>query len=223
MSGEMGMPSNLLRTYVYVDGFNLYYCALKGTRYKWLNLKAAFEAVLSPTYDIQKIKYYTADVSGRHDPGAPKRQKALLDALKTIPEVEIFKGKFLVTQKWAGLANPPTDFVKPSPATARIIRTEEKGSDVNLASHVIRDAFQKVFDVAVVVSNDTDLVEPIRIVTQELGVPVGIICPKRDGSPPSQPLAQVASFIRHLRVKHLRSSQFPLRIPGTNIQKPPSW
>jgi hypothetical protein len=28
------------RTYVYVDGFNLYYRALRKTKFKWLNLEA---------------------------------------------------------------------------------------------------------------------------------------------------------------------------------------
>jgi len=45
---------------------------------------------------------------------------------------------------------------------------EEKGSDVNLACHLVNDAWAGRFDAAVVISNDTDLVEPIRIVTQEL-------------------------------------------------------
>lgn len=217
------MASILLRTFIYVDGFNLYYRTVKDTPYRWLNLKAAFEAVLLPHYQICKIKYYTADVAGMRDPDAPRRQRILLNAFKTIPEVEIHKGSFLVTEKWAALADPPTQFVKPDPVTVRIVRTEEKGSDVALASHLIRDAFQKSFDVAVVVSNDTDLVEPIRIAREELKLPVGIICPKRDGSPPAERLANVASFVRHLKVKHLRAAQFPDPIPGTNIRKPSSW
>jgi hypothetical protein len=38
-------------------------------------------------------------------------------------------------------------------------------------------AFQNNYDVAAVLSNDTDLVEPIRIATQELGKPVGLLTP----------------------------------------------
>ena len=34
-----------MRTYVYVDGFNLYYGALKGSHYKWLDLKALFTSL----------------------------------------------------------------------------------------------------------------------------------------------------------------------------------
>ena len=79
-----------MRTIVYVDGFNLYYGALKGTAYKWLDLKALFSSIL-PGHYFLKIKYYTARVSAR--PGnsnGPTEQDAYLRAIKAfIPEPEI--------------------------------------------------------------------------------------------------------------------------------------
>ena len=51
-----------MRTVIYVDGFNLYYRALKGTRWKWLDLPALFEQVLKPHHDILAVKYFTAKV-----------------------------------------------------------------------------------------------------------------------------------------------------------------
>ena len=61
-----------MRTYVYIDGFNLYYGALKRTPYKWLDVKALFKSILRPENDILKIKYYVARVSARPDnPDAP--------------------------------------------------------------------------------------------------------------------------------------------------------
>jgi hypothetical protein len=56
-------------------------------------------------------------------------------------------------------------------------KTEEKGSEVNLAPHLLRDAFSKEFEVAVLSTNDSDLAEPVRIVSHELGLPVGILNP----------------------------------------------
>jgi hypothetical protein len=112
------------------------------------------------------------------------------------------------------------DFTLPFPEVAKVWKTEEKGSDVNLGSHLIRDAFQGEFDVAAVLSNDTDLVEPIRIVTEELRLPVGLLCPV---AKPADGLASVASFIRHIRRRHLQLSQFPETIPGTAISRPLSW
>ena len=41
---------------------------------------------------------------------------------------------------------------------------EEKGSDVNLSAHLLNDVWKGLFDAAAVISNDTDLVTPIRMV-----------------------------------------------------------
>jgi hypothetical protein len=62
----------LARTIVYIDGFNLYYRALKGSPHKWLDIVALSEAALPPTCRIEAVKYYTARVSGRLDPGGAR-------------------------------------------------------------------------------------------------------------------------------------------------------
>jgi hypothetical protein len=46
---------------VYIDGFNLYYGALKGTPYKWLDLSRLCQTLL-PSDTIHEIKYFTARV-----------------------------------------------------------------------------------------------------------------------------------------------------------------
>jgi hypothetical protein len=208
------------RTYVYVDGFNFYYRAVKGTPYKWLDLRALFQSLLRPSNDIQRIRYFTAMISGKLDREGPVRQQTFLRALQTIPEISVHKGSFLASKKWARLADAPEHLYRPTPELVKILRTEEKGSDVNLASWLLRDAFKGEFDVAVVVSNDTDLVEPIRMVTQEIGKPVGIVCP---AAQPARSLARVATFCRFVTTSRLAAAQFPDTIPGTNIRKPDEW
>jgi hypothetical protein len=64
----------MTRTIVYIDGFNLYYRALKGTAHKWLDLHALSKAALPTNHVIEKINYYTARVSGRIDPTGPRDQ-----------------------------------------------------------------------------------------------------------------------------------------------------
>lgn len=218
-----------MRTIIYVDGFNLYYRALKNTPYKWLNLRALFSEMLKSENEIVAIKYFTANVSGRDDPEQPRRQHIYLNALKTIPEITIYKGRFLVTKKWSRIAPPIEKACKPKPEAmpltpepelVRIIKTEEKGSDVNLASHLLNDAWDDNFDVATVVSNDTDLLEPIRMVVHEHGKPVGLICPTNK---PAKSLCDTASFIRHITPARLKKAQFPEKIPGTGIEKPEEW
>src|SRR5215469_18834712 len=78
--------------------------------------------------------------------------------------------------------------------TVEVVKTEEKGSDVNLATYLLIDALLKDSDIAVVVSNDPDLCEPIRIVNDEFGVPVGLLNPHRN----------VSSDLRKLRPTFLK-------------------
>ena len=98
---------------------------------------------------------------------------------------------------------------------------EEKGSDVNLAGHLLNDAWQDLFEAALVISNDTDLVVPIRMVTEEWKRPVFVVCSGRWQVAPQ--LRQVASYVRHIRPAILRAAQFPETLPGTAITKPPDW
>ena len=209
-----------LGTYVYVDGFNLYYRAVRHTQYKWLDILKLCQATLGPGNKINQIRYFTANVSGRRDPDAPIRQQAYLRALSTIPQLTIHKGRFLVATKWAKIADPPPHFIKPDPVTVSIVKTEEKGSDVNLASHLLNDGFNKRYDVAVVPTNDTDLVEPMRMVRADIGKPIGLLCPSNNAH---KSLQSVADFIKHITRNRLARAQFPDPIPGTSIHKPPSW
>ena len=215
-----------MRTFVYIDGFNLYYRLLKAQpALKWLDLKALSAAVLSSQNRIVCVNYYTAHVSGRLDAEAPRRQKRYLDALRTVPEIEIHFGNFLITEKWAGLLHPPKTkppvaFTPPYPDVVKVWKTEEKGSDVNLGCHLVRDGLQGKYDAAAVLSNDTDLAEPLRIVTQELGLPAGLIAPV---GKPAASLKAAASFVRHIRQGDLHRAQFPSPIPGTNLTKPATW
>ena len=78
-----------VRTYIYIDGFNLYYGSVKNTPYKWLDVKKFFENVLHSKHSIDSIKYFTALVSSPpNDPRKTNRQQTYLRALKKhIPEI----------------------------------------------------------------------------------------------------------------------------------------
>ncbi|HVY52133.1 MAG TPA: hypothetical protein VHA07_11325 [Devosia sp.] len=183
------------------------------------------------------MKYYTAPVSGKIDHDAPRRQNALFAALRTVPEISIYYGRFLYSEKWAGLVHPPRakpepyQWAQPAPEVVYVKKTEEKGSDVNLGVHLVRDGFLNIFDVAYVITNDTDLVEPIRIVVQEIAKPVCIVAPARARKPtdspmPSPSLAAVASFVHYIDDAELAAAQFPPVIlrPGLPpIHRPESW
>ena len=154
-----------MRTFVYVDGLNLYYGTLKGTPFKWLDPVALLERILQPHHDIVKLKYFTARVSGTPaDQSKPQRQDVYLRALQRYrPEVEVYFGHFLRHRVRAPLARPAGPL-----RTVEVIKTEEKGSDVNLAVHLLNDGWLDVYDCGVVVSNDSDIAEAMRLVRRKL-------------------------------------------------------
>ena len=207
-----------MRTFVYVDGFNLYYRALKGTACKWLDLPALFAKILQPHHDILKVKYFTARVSGTPaDPSKPQRQDVYLRAFRRHqPEVEGYFGHFLSHRIRAPLAQPVGDQL-----IVEIVRTEEKGSDVNLAVHLLNDGWLDACDCAVVVSNDSDIAEAMRLVRQHHAKRVGLVTP--GAAKPSRQLMAHADFSRRTRPNALHGSQLPDPIPGTSIRKPARW
>lgn len=207
-----------MRTYVYIDGFNFYYGSLRGSAFKWVDPVALSRTILPGKNRVQLVRYFTAKISARDDdPDAPQRQKTYLDALQAHCEaLEIHYGHFLVNKTRMRLANPPPT----GPTTAEVIKTEEKGSDVNLAVHMLNDAWRDTYDVAVVLSNDSDLAEPMRLV-REMGKTVGLLTP--EGRPLSKELKQHASFMRPVRTGAIRRCQMPSPIPGTAIRKPREW
>lgn len=210
---------------IYVDGFNLYYGALRGTPYKWLNLMAMCQLLL-PGEDINRIRYFTAPVSSfPHDPYVRIRQGTYLRALRTLPNLTIHYGRFSTHQTTA--PRYPLVYSNPAepPETVSILKTEEKRSDVNLATLLLLDCFDNDFDSAVVITNDSDLTLPISSVISRFGKPVGVINPHRR-SRISLELIRAASWhYRQINRSALSRSQFPptLQDAQGEFRKPARW
>src|SRR5687768_3838225 len=95
-----------MRTNVYVDGFNLYYGALKGTSLRWLDISLLCRALL-PGHTINRIRYFTALVTPRApDMGQRQRQRTYIRALETIPNLSVHYGSVLVKRTRLPLTNP---------------------------------------------------------------------------------------------------------------------
>lgn len=215
-----------IKTCLYIDGFNLYYGALKDTPYKWLN-PVLLVGKLFPRNQIVSVKFCSAKISPLPgNPDAPTRQQTYWRALRTIPGLEIVEGHFRCREKRMKVVKPP-------PRTIEVFNTEEKGSDVNLASHLLLDAFRNRFDVAIVISGDSDLLSPIRMVREELGKAVGVINPQLTSGPYKRPdkrgsagLKQAASFYRgDLSDSQVSGSVFPDILTDAQgaFHKPAAW
>ena len=210
---------------IYVDGFNLYYGALRRTPYKWLNL-AAMGQLLLPGQEINRIRYFTANILPySRDPQMSDRQEIYFRALRTLPNLTIHYGRFSAHP----ITAPRYPLVYPDPAgppeMVSILKTEEKRSDVNLATLLLVDCFDNDFDAAVVITNDADLTLPIEYVVSRFGKPVGVINP-HTRSRISRELIRAASWhYRQINRSVLARSQFPatLRDAQGEFRKPARW
>jgi NYN domain len=208
-----------VRANVYVDGFNLYYGAVKGTQYKWLDI-AALSRLLLPSDAINRIRYVTARIqSDPRDPDKPTRQQLYLRALGTIPNLTIHFGHYLESRPRMPLANPQSG----QPRTVQVIKTEEKGSDVNLSTFMLLDAFDKDYELAVLISNDSDLLLPVEVVRNRLALTVGVLNPHPKN--PSVVLQRAAHFFRPIRQGPVSASRFPATLTDAQgtFTKPPGW
>ena len=143
-----------LKANVYVDAFNLYYGCIRKTPFHWLDLGRLCQFLL-PKNHINRIRYFTALVTpNRGDPQQRTRQEIYLRALRTIPTLTIHTGSFLASRPMMRKAD--------GSGYVRVLKSEEKGSDVNLASHLLIDAYRSDSDVVVIISNDSDLIFPIE-------------------------------------------------------------
>jgi uncharacterized LabA/DUF88 family protein len=174
---------------------------------------------LLPNDEINRIRYFTALVTFRpDDPQERERQLIYLRALRTIPNLSIHLGHYLSRPVRMRLADPPLG----GPATVEVIRSEEKGSDVNLATHVLLDGFRRECQVAVVISNDSDLKEPVAVAQSELGLTVGVINPH---PPQFRSRALRPTFFKQIRPAALKACQFPPVLADAHgrIHKPAGW
>jgi hypothetical protein len=206
-----------MKTNVYVDGFNLYYGAVRHTPYKWLDIHKLC-CLLLPSNEIHQIRYFTALVRNTpNDPTKAQRQQTFIRALETLPNLSVHYGSFQSTRVTMPLVNPTG-----TARNAYVVKMEEKGSDVNLATMLLADAFRGEFEVAAVLSNDSDLILPIKIVSTELSLPVGILNPHKEFA---FEMRKVATFRKQIRTGVLQASQFPATLTDANgtITKPPGW
>ncbi len=227
------------KAYVYIDGFNIFYGILKGSKYKWLNLKELCKFYF-PKYDIIKIKYFTALIKERkYDTKSPINQQIYLRALRTLANTEIIYGTFLEKefkarveekdknekiQKAKVWVNKLISKLLPLKGVNYFLvsKYEEKGSDVNLGIQLVNDAHKNKFDVAIIISNDSDLAGGLRIVKNELKKQVEILNPYLRTN---KKLQRASSNIKYILKEKLSNFQFPDNLIDKigNFHKPKNW
>lgn len=213
---------------IYIDGFNLYYGLFRHgppecKQYKWLNpvlmgQELAFRLKLGG--EVSRVRYFTAP-SKRNpdDPGQSTRQQMLVRAMETCPEVSIHWGQHIDTIKHGYLIDDE------SKAIQRFSTREEKGSDVSLGVYLVRDAALNDVDVAILVSNDSDLADAVSVAVQDMGTPVYVASPQPRRHI-SRKLQERASGVLVIDASCLAGCQFPNPVidrKGRQIHKPEAW
>ena len=134
--------------------------------------------------------------------------------------MEVYYGSFRSGVKRRPLATP----VRGLPSHVLVRDSEEKGSDVNLATRLLVDGFSGEYEQAVVVSNDADFAGAMRYVRDGLGLRVTLVNPDAGNASPRE-LSDAATYVKRLWKSHLRRSRFPDTLTddvGT-IRKPSGW
>jgi uncharacterized LabA/DUF88 family protein len=202
------------RVIVYIDGFNLY-LGIRASglgRYLWLDLCAFAKNLLHPGQNLVSVRYFTSRVSAPES--KRKRQSAYLDALSTLDPLMVFiaYGNFQLTPFRCHQCGGESDV------------PNEKQTDVNIAVEMLADAFLDRFDVALLVSADSDLCPAVSAVRKLFPNKRIVAC-----FPPgraSKELASVVSASYTIGRGKLKDSQFPDVIEtagGFRLHKPASW
>lgn len=213
---------------VYIDGFNLYRRCLQGNpELKWLNVLALAERLL-PDHTIDQVHYFTANIKpgASVDLNAPVRQQTYLRALRTLePRVVIHHGKFRLDRRLMPALPIRVVVSTRKFETVYVRKTEEKGSDVNLATRMLADAFLGKADLFVALTNDSDQVGPLTMMKNELGFRIGIIFPLSSEKSVKE-LARIPPDVKaHIMRVDLEASQFPDNMTDKIglFFRPPAW
>jgi hypothetical protein len=98
-----------VRTYVYIDAFNLYHGRLENTRYRWLDLVKFATEIAPPRNVVEHVHLFSGVVtqSPPNDPFRAARQATYFRALETLPHFTLHKTRFVTHIKRRRLVRPP--------------------------------------------------------------------------------------------------------------------
>ncbi len=200
------------RIIVYIDGFNLYF-GMKDSgwrKYYWLDIYKLSEELLRLDQELVKVKYFTSSISNNSE--KEKRQRTYLDALSQNKNIEIIYGQYKTGHPRCTKCGNINTYVT------------EKQTDVNISTEMIKDAYQNNFDAALLISGDSDLISPVKLIQEEIKHKRVIIVfpPKRV----SVDLRKLTPTSFTIRAHKFRVSQLPKvlkKADGFELKRPKQW
>ncbi len=151
------------RVIVYIDGFNLYFGMVNAgiENCKWLNIKALIDSYITHNQELVEIKYFTSRITNQ--PSKQKRQNSYLEALETTG-INLIYGLYKAKE------------IECHNCGHNWSISNEKMTDVNIATHLLLDAFNDRFDTAILISGDSDLVPPIKAIHNQFNIKKPLVC-----------------------------------------------
>jgi hypothetical protein len=189
--------------------------------WKWLDLRELCIRLLPEGAKLNWVRYFTARVgSSASDPHQPQRQETYLRALRgECTPFSLHEGRFRTDTDSMPLVNSPPD----NPELVKVRVTEEKGSDVNLAIHLIDDAADDAMDLAVVVTDDFDQEGALRMAREHYGIKLMVVSPRKR---PELRRSARAEFYKPVHERLLAECQLPnpaIDHNGHELFRPPTW
>lgn len=217
--------------------------------WRWLDLRALAEQLVAQRSGwsgahVERVVYCTARISGASNASGARDQDVYLRAIQAARAVDVVelgvyvnrvavgplavwdrKGRpVLSTSAWPIMVQGGNEQpVNGARFMVSVARREEKGSDVNVASHLLLDLLHQRIDAAMVISNDSDLAFPVRSARDLL--PVGLVNPTRGypaGALNDDPARGAGGhWWYQLTPADLTCAQLPS--PAGRYRKPPGW
>ena len=216
-----------MKTNIYIDGYNLYYGLLKGRpQYKWLDPVRLVAKLLDAGHQINRVRYFTSKIKTYpHDQAAVERQNIYLQALTTLRQVTITYGLYNKRKGYLPALDARCRDCEESGENrlVHIMKFEEKRTDVNLATAMLKDAYGGDAESFVLISGDSDFIAPLDLIRHELGRQVVVFNPQLVRSD----LANHASYYKDIPRDLPASCQLPDEIPigdrGNVLHRPSAW
>lgn len=131
------------RVVIFIDGSNLYHSSKKLKIIDKIDFQKLINVLIGER-NLIKVFYYNAPLDLSVNPKIYWKQQKFFNILRNIPKVEV-----ILCKQRRKSVNGKFEY-------------EVKGDDTHLVSDLVGEAYENLYDTAIIVSGDEDFVSPIK-------------------------------------------------------------
>lgn len=216
-----------MKANIYIDGGNLYFGMLKGhPELKWLDLVSFCLHLIGKDHTINAIKYFTANIKTYpHDPVSIERQNLYLQAIAAKGGIETIFGYYNKNKTWLPAIDARCADCEVTGENKRVhvMKFEEKRTDANIITEMLRDAYTSDIQSFVLISGDSDFAAPLDLIRQELRRQVIVLNPKDRRSDLIHHTTIYKDIPRDLPTICQLPDEIPVGNTDRRIHRPSAW